>query len=71
MEKVINRLTADQVTNLRDAVYAIADATHALNALNDELKADENWYAQGDIAGLAAALNELNETRLTQYTKAL
>jgi len=63
------KLSNSQFQTMKDAVYAISDATCALEDLNAELIAEKNYAGQGDIAALVDALNTLKEDRMRHFLK--
>lgn len=55
-------LTNKQFSQLKKAVYMIADATSIINGLNKEMIKGKVWNGQADIAAVADRLNDINAT---------
>ena len=53
------KLTNDQETRLKDAVYKIADAKSIMDELNEQMESEGNWNGQGDITAICSSLDDI------------
>ena len=53
------KLTSDQETRLKDAIYKIADAKSIMDEMNKQMKSEGNWNGQADLAAIRSSLDGL------------
>lgn len=56
--RITDAYTPEQLAEIKDAAYKVADAYWAFKELADDMARQGKWKGQGDLAGIAEAIRE-------------
>jgi len=58
MNELLKGYTSEELNEIKDAIYMIADAQQKLKDVSEGMAREKRWYGQGDIAGIVGTIED-------------